>query len=256
LGQTVITSTATSPAGNTSEFSQCLGGLLAATSTALASNLNPSTVGQSVTFTATITGASPTGTVQFKDGATNLGAVVAVSGAATAQLTTSALTQGTHAITAVYSGDANNATSTSPVVDQVVNAGAAGATTTALSSSVNPSLVGQSVTFTATVAGASPTGTVEFFDGATSLGSGALAGGAATLSTSSLTLGTHLITAVYGGDAGNGGSTSPIVSQSVTALVPPPSPPGTTAIPTLSQLALVLLIVALGLLGWRHRREG
>jgi hypothetical protein len=122
-GQNIITSTATSAAGDTSEFSQCLvaGPGPGASSTALVSSLNPSLVGQSVTFTATVTGASPTGTIQFKDGAGNLGGPVAIAGAV-ATLTTSALTQGTHPITAVYSGDANNLTSTSPVVQQVVNA--------------------------------------------------------------------------------------------------------------------------------------
>ena len=122
-GQNVITSTATSVAGGTSEFSQCLaaGPGPGASSTALVSSLNPSLVGQSVTFTATVTGTSPTGTIQFKDGAGNLGGPVAMAGAL-ATLTTSALTQGTHPVTAVYSGDTNNLTSTSPVVQQVVNA--------------------------------------------------------------------------------------------------------------------------------------
>jgi len=122
-GQSVITSTATSVAGGTSEFSQCLGAGPGpgASSTALLSSLNPSLVGQSVTFTATVTGASPIGTIQFKDGAANLGGPVAMAGAV-ATFTTSVLTLGTHSITAVYSGDANNLTSTSPVVLQVVNA--------------------------------------------------------------------------------------------------------------------------------------
>lgn len=76
-----------------------------------------------------------------------------------------------------------------------------GATTTALSSSLNPSLLGQSVTFTATVAPAPPNGeTVTFQDGTTTLGTGTLSSGAATFSTSSLTAGNHLITATYSGD--------------------------------------------------------
>jgi hypothetical protein len=74
-----------------------------------------------VTFTATVTGTTPTGTVQFKDGAANLGAPVALAGG-TASLTTSSLGAGTHSITAVYSGDADDATSTSPAVSQVVGA--------------------------------------------------------------------------------------------------------------------------------------
>lgn len=119
--QAVITATATDNAtSNTSEFSQCAAPGSGATSTALVSSVNPSTVGQAVTFTATVTGNSPTGTVQFRDGAANLGSPVALSGG-TAAFTTSALTVGTHAITAVYSGDAGNAGSTSPVLNQTVN---------------------------------------------------------------------------------------------------------------------------------------
>jgi hypothetical protein len=119
--QAVITATATdNVTSNTSEFSQCAALGPGATSTALVSSVNPSTVGQAVTFTATVTGNSPTGTVQFMDGAANLGSPVALSGG-TAAFTTSALTVGTHAITAVYSGDASNAGSTSPVLNETVN---------------------------------------------------------------------------------------------------------------------------------------
>ena len=246
-GQGVITSTATSLAGDTSEFSACPTGVAAPTSTALSSSVNPSTVGQSVTFNATVTGAAPTGTVQFKDGAGNLGSAVALSGGV-ATLTTSALTQGAHSITAVYSGDPANATSTSPAVNQVVNAPVAGSTTTALASSHNPSVVGQGVTFTATVSGSTPTGSVQFFDGATSLGTGTVSGGVATLSTASLTLGTHSITAAYGGDSDDAASTSPALSQVVNAAVVPP-PSLVNPIPTLSDVALLLLAVFIAAVG-------
>lgn len=98
----------------------------AATTTGVVSSLNPSTSGQAVTFTATVTGTSPTGTVQFRDGAAPLGLPVTLSGGS-AMLTTSGLTQATHSITAVYSGDAGNAGSTSPALLQVVNGAPAGA---------------------------------------------------------------------------------------------------------------------------------
>jgi len=86
----------------------------AATTTAVTSTPNPSNPGQSVTFTATVTSAAgtPTGTVQFKDGGTNLGSAQTVNGSGVATFSTTALTPGVHAITADYSGDSNFATST------------------------------------------------------------------------------------------------------------------------------------------------
>lgn len=106
----------------------CSGGsAIGATTTAVISSLSPSVVGQSLTFTATVTGTTPTGTVQFKDGATNLGAPVALSGGVAA-ISISSLTPGTHSITAVYGGDADDATSTSPAISQVVNVVASSAT--------------------------------------------------------------------------------------------------------------------------------
>src|SRR6185369_15784029 len=101
----------------------------------------------------------------FKDGATAICTNVALSGA-TAGCTTSSVVVGGHAMTATYNGDGNNATSTSPTLTQTVNKAS---TTTALGSSANPSTFGQSVTFTATVTGQSPTGTVTFKDGATAI---------------------------------------------------------------------------------------
>lgn len=91
------------------------------TSTALISSLNPSTYGDSVTLTATITGATPSGTVTFKDGPTPIGTSAVSS--VVASLTITNLSAGTspHSITAVYSGDDNNGGSTSSSVSQVVN---------------------------------------------------------------------------------------------------------------------------------------
>nr|WP_028161670.1 Ig-like domain repeat protein [Bradyrhizobium elkanii] len=185
----------------------------AISSITLVASPSPSLPGQAVTFTATVSGSSPTGTVTFQDGTTTLGTGTISGGLAT--FTTSALTTGTHAITAVYGGDTNNMSSTSSVLNQAVSQAA---TATVLVSSVNPSMPGQAVTFTATVTGTSgtPTGTVTFMDGTTTLGTGPLVGGLATLTTSALTSGTHAITAVYGGDATNTSSTSSVLSQAVT----------------------------------------
>lgn len=253
-GQTVITATATDLLTNdTSEFSQCP--VATGTTTALGSSLNPSVSGQSVTFTATVSGGvSPTGTVQFFDGATSLGTGALAGGAAT--LATSALSVGTHPITAVYSGDADDAASTSPVLSQVVNAAPPAATTTSLASSLNPSSFGQAVTFTATVSGGtSPTGTVQFRDGATVLGTVALAGTTAAFTTSTLAVGTHAIAAAYGGDVDDTASTSAPLSQVVIGAGTPPPSSGTRPIPVLSWPMLGLLAALLGVLGMRRTRR-
>lgn len=91
------------------------------------------------------------------------------------------------------------------------------ATTTAVASSKNPSQVGQSVTFIATVSSKAdtPSGTVVFNDGGTALGTAALAGGVASLTTSALTLGTNAITAAFTGNSSFSGSTSPALQQAV-----------------------------------------
>lgn len=92
-----------------------------------------------------------------------------------------------------------------------------GGSTTTLASSLNPANYGSSVTFTATVAGASgtPSGTVTFQDGATVLGTGDLTAGQATLTTNNLSVtgSPHAITAAYSGDASFMPSTSAALSQ-------------------------------------------
>src|SRR2546422_1973861 len=131
----------------------------ASTATTLTSSVNPSVFGQSVTFTATVTvtapgAGSPTGTVNFVDGATNIGSCSLPAAAPfSCTFSTSALSVATHSITATYVGDGNFNTSTSAAVSQVVNKAN---TTTTLTSSTNPSVFGQSVTFTRTVAVVSP----------------------------------------------------------------------------------------------------
>lgn len=192
----------------------------AGTSTVLISSANPSSPSQVITFTATVTSkttGSPTGTVTFLDGTTTLGSSAA-NGSGVATFSISTLSVGTHSITAAYGGDSNFNISTSPVLSQVVNQGN---TSTALDSSANPSTESQSVIFTATVSaggGVTPTGTVKFMDGTTTLATSALNGsGIATSSPETLSVGTHSITAVYSGDANSDPSTSPVLSQVVSA---------------------------------------
>ena len=187
---------------------------LASTTTTLTASLNPSTFGQQVTFTATVTPSSgTTGSVQFLDGGNLLGTVALSAGSAS--LTTAALTAGTHSITASYSGNSNFTGSTSSAVSQTVNKAS---TATALTSSQDPSLFGQPVTFTATVNPSSgPTGSVQFFDGVNSLGMVTLSGSTASLTTSALAVGSHFITATYGGNTNFTGSTSSALTQIVSA---------------------------------------
>ena len=104
---------------------------LPATATSLATSGTPSTLGASVTFTATVSGSNPTGAVNFTDGGTAISgcATQALSGTGntrTATCSTTALTLGTHTIAAIYSGDGGNATSSSAGLAQVVNAAASG----------------------------------------------------------------------------------------------------------------------------------
>ncbi len=94
------------------------------TATTVTSSRNPSQFAQSVTFNATVSSTrtgTPTGSVTFFDGNTTLGNSP-LNSSATASLTTSTLLAGTHSITGSYGGDTNFAPSTSPVLNQVVQA--------------------------------------------------------------------------------------------------------------------------------------
>jgi hypothetical protein len=185
------------------------------TTTKVTTSGSPTFVGQSVTFTATVTstyGAIPDGElVTFYNGTTEMGTNPTKSGVAT--FTTSSLKAGSHTIKATYAGDVHFKPS-SGTVKQVVDKYP---TTTTLTSSLNPSQFGQAVTFTAQVTstGPTPTGTVKFLDGTTSIGQATLSGGVAKLTKSNLAVGTHSITAHYNGDANSSTSTSAVLNQVV-----------------------------------------
>jgi hypothetical protein len=181
-----------------------------ASSTSLATGNANIATGSMATFTATVTpiptGASY-GTIGFYNGGVLLGTEpVNASGIAT--YSTSALPAGADAITAVYSGNATSALSTSGVVTETVKT----STSTNLSASTVSATSGQPVTLSATVTPASTDtmrGTVSFYAGSTLLGSSPLSpGGTATLSTRTLPLGTDTVTAVYSGSSDFAGSTS------------------------------------------------
>ena len=175
------------------------------TTTGLSTSVNPTVFGQSVTFTATVSvtapgAGAPTGTVTFKDGTSTIG-TGSLSVTGTAAFTTSSLTVGIHTITAVYGGNVSFAASTSSGLSQTVRRRD---TTTVVTATPEPSLPGQSLRFTATVAvqapgTGTPTGSVAFKKGTATLATRTLSAGTAIFDTTALTIGQHVISAVYGG---------------------------------------------------------
>jgi hypothetical protein len=180
-----------------------------ATTTSVAASVPQATVGENVTFTATVTdptkgGPAPTGQVTFMDGTTVL-KTVSLDAKGTAAYTTAFTTAGSHTITANYLGDAKTQPSSGTATEQVA-ADTRAATTTSLTASAPQATVGENVTFTATVTdstkgGPAPTGQVAFMDGTTVLKTVALdASGTAVYTTAFTTAGSHTITANYLGD--------------------------------------------------------
>jgi RHS repeat-associated protein len=183
----------------------------------LISSKNPSTFGDPITLTAVVTSPGATGSVTFLDGSIPLGTVpLDATGRATLSLST--LAAASHPTTAAYSGDANNAPATSLVLFQVVNQPPQDtfASLTAASTTVPAN---QPVALTATVTGVStppvPTGTVVFFNGASTLGTASLFNGSASLSASIVTPGQHSIAAQYLGDVLNKPSASAALTINV-----------------------------------------
>ena len=210
------------PSNTTSAIPTCT-----PTSTTVTSSVNPSIFGQSVTFSATVANtsgdtATPTGSVQFSIDGVPFGAVTLSGSGATATATSGATATLTvsgspHTINAVYTNTDGGFSGSSGTLSQAVNPAP---TSTTVASSVNPSVFGQSVRFTATVSpvapgAGTPTGTVTFLDGASSIGTGTLSGGVATFTTSALAVSSHTITTSYGGD----GNFTPSTSTSVTQVV-------------------------------------
>ncbi len=210
-------------AGSNASLLETLGQI--PTQTTVGSSSLTSTYGESVTLTATVTptrsaSVSPTGIVTFYDYETTPIATVGVStvaGVTTATLHTSNLMAGLHSISAMYSGDPTFTSSSSAIPVRVSVAETP--TTVTLTSSTDSSVFGQGVIFTVTISSSASgeTGTVQFDDNGSMIGSGTVSGGQATFQTSSLALGTHPITAVYEGDDDFVGSSSTNnVNQTVT----------------------------------------
>jgi LPXTG-motif cell wall-anchored protein len=198
----------------------------ATTTTLAVAPAGPVNFGTSVDLSASVSPAAAAGAIQFKDGALNVGAPVAVSAGA-ATLSISTLGSGSHALTATFI-PANSTlfgTSTStPAINLTVNAQN---TTTALTvTPAGPVDHGSSVTLKATLTPGSAAGTVTFKDGATAIGSPVtVAGGIAQLATSTLPVATHTLTAEF--TPANAALFAASTSAGVSLVVQNP-PPGAT----------------------------
>lgn len=192
------------------------------TSVSLSATTASVPVGTATTLRATVLPSSATGTVSFYDGPTLLTTVSVVAGVATTSR--SFTTAAPRSLTAVFNGTPTFMSSTSAPLTLVV---VPRSSTVSLRSSVNPSAVGASTVLTATVSGTAPTGTVTFKNGAAVLGSVQLVSGVATRVQSFGAAGPQPLTAVYSGDGNHVGSTSATLTQTVSALTPPP-----TAVPS------------------------
>ncbi|MFI7585510.1 beta strand repeat-containing protein [Spongisporangium articulatum] len=205
---------------------------IATTTTVAVAPAGSAQAGAEVTLTATVAPAAAAGTVQFKDGTANLGAAVAVS-AGKATLKTTALGQGSHSLTGVFTPlSATYTGSASTAVSLSVTAAPATTTNTTLTASPTGSAeAGAKVTLTATIAPAAAAGTVQFVDGSTNIGSPvAVSSGVASVSTTTLAAGAHTLKATFtSADATKyTASTSADLAYSVTTAPQPPTVTSTT----------------------------
>jgi hypothetical protein len=219
VGKHSLTASFSDPAGNFAASGSPKAASLivskANTTTALTATTNSPVFGQSVTFTATVTpvapsGATPMGSVTFKDGSTVLKTVTLSGGSAS--FTTSKLAVGNHSITVAYNGNADFLTSSSTANSVTVSPDGTTASVIVTAPASTP-VFGQSVTLKATVTASAPgsgtpTGTVTFYDGTVALGTATLSNGVASLKTTALSVGANSITVSYSGDSNFLSSTS------------------------------------------------
>lgn len=207
---------------------------LVSTTTTVTSSPNPSVYGQNVTFTIKVASASgtPTGKVTLLDNSylnspSNEFAILTLDANGQATISSARLFPGTHTMVAQYAGDSTFQASTSATQDQVISKTG---TATTLASSLNPSSVGQVVTYRVTVTSAGsdvPSGTVTLKDRSTPVGSPVTLdpGGKALIQVSSLSVGTHRLTATFTPDLASNKfvspSTSAILSQEITVIATP-----------------------------------
>ena len=194
------------------------------TNTTLTASAASITYGQSETLRATVTdpnGPVTSGTVTFSNGSNSIGAG-SLNGSGVATLMTTSLPIGSDSITATFIASASDSASTStPVVVTVTGSVASGSgatTATALTVSPTSSNFGQTITLTAAVSSSSagtPTGTIAFYYGVTSLGAATVSNGTASLTTNALGAGSDVLTAQYSGDNNFNTSTSPETIETV-----------------------------------------
>jgi Glycosyl hydrolases family 28/Bacterial Ig-like domain (group 3) len=164
---------------------------------------------------------APTSPVQFLEGSTVVGTGTLGGNGTIASVTLTGVLPGTHAYTAQYPGDT---TYTNPLTFGSVTVNVIGVPTTTAVVAAGTSVYGGSTTIKATVTPTgtgTPTGTVQFLDGTVVLGAQTLGNGVATLTTASLTAGTHMLTAVYQGDTtyatSTGAATPTVIAQAPSA---------------------------------------
>jgi hypothetical protein len=228
-GSTITASTAATATETASSATSPFTVQLDPTATALVASEPSASLGDGVTFTAQVGAAGPTsgpitGSVAFFVDGSQLGTAVALNGSGSAtSVADNTMTLGSHDITAVYSGSATYATSMGEIPAYRVHPPLTPTSTTLLPTP-NPSVFGQSVTLQATVTATSgtPDGAVAFYDGATLLGTGTLNQAnpdTVSISVSSLSTGSHSLTADYQGDneVTFDASNSPPVVQTVQA---------------------------------------
>ncbi|HLJ96818.1 MAG TPA: Ig-like domain repeat protein [Gemmataceae bacterium] len=219
----------------------------ASSHTTLITSANPAVSGQAVTLTATVTGngtRNPTGVVNFFDGSAFLGqgSLSTTAGGTTATLSTATLSTTTHTILAIYTGDGSFRPSTSTALPLTINKGS---TSLSITTSSNPSALGQNVAFTATVlitapAAGTPTGTVQFQIDGSNVG-GAVnvsSSGTAIFSTTALPVGPHTITAKYSGDGNFAGSNGALSGVQTIASLGTTTTVASSANPSLSGQAV------------------
>ncbi|WP_374249820.1 Ig-like domain repeat protein [Thermomonas sp.] len=187
----------------------------AASTTTLSSSLNPSVYGQFVTLTATVTGGTPTGSISVLEGAALVGtASLSMSGtySAVARVVTNALAAGGRTLTAVYSGNAHTASSTSAALTQTVHMATPTLTLTASPGTVT---LGQNLGLAARLGRPLAAGVVSYTANGSPLGTATVVAGLSSLGVNTLALGTYSVAASYGGDANHTSATAAPVTVSV-----------------------------------------